>query len=65
MPKRTTAEVRREIDAERTALVAEIHGLRQDAAGALPYAIGTALALAVLTRSKTARLALKALWWLR
>lgn len=65
MPERTTADVRRDIDTERAALVGEIHDLRRDVSGALPYAIGTALALAVLTRSKTARLALKALWWLR
>jgi hypothetical protein len=31
----------------------------------LPFAIGTALAVAVLTKSKTARSALKVLWWLR
>ena len=63
--KRTTAQVRSEITAEREALIADIHGLRQDVASVLPYAIGTALALAVITRSKTARSALKILWWLR
>ena len=57
--------MRAEIAAERQALVGDIHGLRQDVASVLPYAIGTALALAVLTRSKTARSALKILWWLR
>jgi hypothetical protein len=65
MPKRTTELVRAEIAAERKALVGEIHGLRQDAATVLPYAIGTAVAVAVLTKSKTARSALKVLWWLR
>ena len=65
MPKRTTQDVRREIGAEREALVREVGALRHDVAGVLPYAVGTALALAVLTRSKSARLALKALWWLR
>ena len=65
MPKRTTAQVRTEIDAERAALVGEIHGLRADVASMLPYAIGAALAAAVVTRSKTARTALKVLWWLR
>jgi hypothetical protein len=65
MPKRTTELVRAEIAAEREALVGEIHGLRQDAATVLPYAIGTAVAVAVLTKSKTARSALKVLWWLR
>ena len=63
--KRTTAQVHTEIAAEREALVGDIRGLRHDAAGVLPYAIGTALALAILTRSKTARTALKLLWWLR
>jgi hypothetical protein len=65
MPKRTTAQVRSEIDTERSALVGEIHGLRQDVASVLPYAIGAALAAAIVTRSKTARAALKILWWLR
>jgi hypothetical protein len=65
MPKRTTEQVRAEIAAEREALVGEIHGLRQDAASVLPFAIGTALAVAVLTKSKTARSVLKVLWWLR
>ena len=65
MPERTTAQVRSEIDAERAALVGEIHGLRKDVASVLPYAIGAALVAAVLTRSKTARTALKVLWWLR
>ena len=51
--------------AEREALVGDIHGLRQDVANVLPFAIGTALALAVITRSKTARGALKILWWLK
>jgi hypothetical protein len=63
--KRTTAHVRAEMDAERSALVGEIHGLRQDVAGVLPYAVAAALAAAILTRSKTARTALKILWWLR
>jgi hypothetical protein len=63
--KRTTHQVRVEIDAEREALVREVGALRRDVAGALPYALGTALALALLTRSKTARFALRALWWLR
>jgi hypothetical protein len=65
MPKRTTGQVRAEITAEREALVGEIHGLRQDAASVLPFAIGAALAVAVLTKSKTARSVLKVLWWLR
>ena len=65
MPERTTTHVRGEIDAERAALVGEIHGLRQDVARVLPYAIGAAVAAAVVTRSKTARAALKILWWLR
>jgi len=64
-PKRTTEQVRTEIGAEREALVRDIGALRQEVAGVLPYAIGTALALAVLTKSKTARTALKVLWWLR
>jgi hypothetical protein len=63
--KRTTAQVRTEIAAEREALVGDIRGLRRDVAGVLPYALGAALALAVITRSKTARLALRVLWWLR
>jgi hypothetical protein len=63
--KRTTAQVRSEIAAEREALVGNIRGLRQDVARVLPYALGTALALAVITKSKTARTALKILWWLR
>ncbi|MGH3017390.1 MAG: hypothetical protein ACRDLU_03340 [Gaiellaceae bacterium] len=63
--KRTTAQVRNEIAAQREALVGDIRGFRQDVAGVLPYAIGTALALAILTRSKTARTALRILWWLR
>ena len=63
--KRTTAQVREEIAAEREALIGDIRGLRQDVTGVLPYAIGTALALAILTRSKTARTALKILWWLK
>jgi len=63
--KRTTAQVRGEIAAEREALVGDIGALRHDVAGVLPYAIGTALALAVITKSKTARAALKILWWLR
>lgn len=62
---RTTAQVRAEIGAEREALVGEIEALRRDVASVLPYAIGTALVLAVITRSKTARAALKILWWLR
>ncbi len=65
MPKRTTEQVRAEIAAEREALVGEIRGLRHDATTVLPFAIGTALAVAVLTKSKTARSALKVLWWLR
>ena len=65
MPNRTTEQVRAEIAAEREALVGAIHGLRPDAASVLPFAIGTALAVAVLTKSKTARSALKVLWWLR
>jgi hypothetical protein len=63
--KRTTAQVRAEMAAERQALVGEIHGLRQDVASVLPFAIGTAVALAIITRSKTARTALKILWWLK
>ena len=63
--KRSTAQVRAEIAAEREALVGDIRGVRHDVAGVLPYAIGTALAVAVLTRSKTARTALKVLWWLK
>ena len=66
MPEqRTTELVRSEIASERQALVGEIHGLRRDAASVLPFAIGTALAVAVLTKSKAARGALKVLWWLR
>lgn len=66
MPKkRTTQQVRAEIATEREALVDDIRGLRHDAATVLPFAIGTALAVAVLTKSKTARGALKVLWWLR
>ena len=65
MPKRTTEQLRAEIGAEREALISDIHGLRADVAKVLPFAIGTALALAVITRSKTARAALKILWWLR
>ncbi|MET0938051.1 MAG: hypothetical protein ABWY51_02355, partial [Gaiellaceae bacterium] len=63
--KRTTAQVRTEIAAEREALLGDIRGLRQDVAGVLPFAIGAAVALAVITRSKTARTALKILWWLK
>ena len=63
--KRTTQQVRAELAAEREALVKDIGGLRQDVASVLPFAIGTALAVAVLTRSKTARSVLKVLWWLR
>jgi hypothetical protein len=63
--KRTTAQVRTEIAAQREALVVDIHGLREDVAKVLPFAIGTALVLAVITRSKTARAALRILWWLR
>jgi len=65
MSDRTTAQVRGEIAAERAALVGEIEALRREVATMLPYAIGTALVLAVLTRSRTARTALKILWWLR
>lgn len=65
MADRTTAQVRREIAAERAALVGEIEALRRDVATVLPYAIGTALVLAIVTRSKTARTALRILWWLR
>ena len=65
MPDRSTEQVRTEIAAEREALVGEIGALRQDVASALPYALGAALLLAVLTRSKTARMALRILWWLR
>jgi hypothetical protein len=63
--KRTTAQVRAEIAAEREALVADIRGMRQDVAGVLPYAIGTAVVVAILTRSKTARSVLRILWWLK
>jgi len=63
--KRTTAQVRTEIAAAREALAGDIHGLREDVAKALPFAIGTALVFAVITRSKTARTALRILWWLR
>ncbi len=63
--KRTKEHVRAEIATERQALVGEIQALRHDAASILPYAIGTALAVAVLTKSKTARRTLKVLWWLR
>ena len=65
MPKRTTQQVRGEIAAERSALVGEIEALRRDVASVLPYAVGTALVLAIVTRSKTARTALRILWWLR
>jgi hypothetical protein len=65
MPKRTTADVRSDIDRERDALVGEIRGLRQDVSSVLPYAIGAALAAAIVTRSKTARAALRILWWLK
>jgi hypothetical protein len=65
MPDRTTEHVRADIAAEREALVGEIGALRQDLASVLPYALGTALLLAILTRSKTARMALRILWWLR
>ena len=65
MPDRTTQQVREEIAAERAALVGEIEAMRRDVAAVLPYAIGTALVMAILTRSKTARTALKILWWLR
>ena len=63
--KRTKQTVRADIAAEREALVGEIQGLRHDSARVLPYAIGAALAVAVLTKSKTARRTLKVLWWLR
>ncbi len=63
--KRTTAHVRADIETERSAVIGEIHGLRQGVTSVLPFAVGTALALAVITRSKTARAALKILWWLR
>jgi hypothetical protein len=65
MPKRTTQQVRAEIAAEREALVQEVGGLRRDVASVLPFAIGAALVAALVTRSKTARTALKILWWLR
>jgi hypothetical protein len=65
VPERTTQQVRGEIAAERAALVGEIGALRRDVASVLPYAIGTALVLAIVTRSKTARTALRILWWLR
>jgi hypothetical protein len=65
MPSRTTDQVRTEIAAERAALVGEIGALRKDVASVLPFALGAALLLALLTRSKTARLALRILWWLR
>ena len=65
MPKRTTEQVRAEMAAEREALIGEIGALRQDVAKMLPFALGTALVLAIVTRSKTARTALKILWWLR
>jgi hypothetical protein len=63
--KRTREQVLAEIDVERDRLVGDIRALRGDVAGVLPYAIGTALAVAVLTRSKVARRTLKILWWLR
>lgn len=63
--KRTVEQVRKDIASEREALVREIGGIRHDVAGALPYALGAAVTLAVLTKSKTARSALKILWWLR
>lgn len=63
--KRTMEQVRTEIATEREELVDDIRGLRQDTARVLPFAIGTALAVAVLTKSRTARSALKVLWWLR
>jgi hypothetical protein len=63
--KRTKETVRAEIAAERKALVGEIQALRHDSASVLPYAVGAALAIAILTKSKTARTTLKVLWWLR
>lgn len=65
MPERTIEQVRSEIDAERRLLVDDIAVLRQDMKRVLPLAIGAALALAVLTRSKSALRAFKVLWWLR
>ena len=65
MPDRSTGQVRAEIAAERQALVDEVAALRQDVAKMLPFALGAALVLAIVTRSKTARTALRILWWLR
>ncbi len=65
MPERTIEEVRSEIDAERRLLVDDVTILREDLKRVLPLAIGAAVALAVVTRSKSARRAIKLLWWLR
>ena len=62
MPDRPVEEIRLEIAAERQGLANDLDALNDEARTVVPVAVGTLIAVALLTRKKRLMSGLKLLW---
>ena len=62
MPDRPVEEIRLEIAAERQGLANDLDGLNDEVRTVVPVAVGTLIAVALLTRKKRLMSGLKLLW---
>jgi len=62
MPERSVEEIRLEIASEREALAADLDELHDQVRSVVPFAVGTLIAVALLSREKRLRSGFKLLW---
>ena len=62
MPDRPVEEIRLEIAAERQGLANDLDALNDEVRSVVPVAVGTLIAVALLTRKKRLMSGLKLLW---
>ena len=62
MPDRPVEEIRLEIAAERQGLANDLDALNDEVRSVVPIAVGTLIAVALLTRQKRLMSGLKLLW---
>jgi len=62
MPDRSVEEIRLEIAAERQGLASDLDALHDEVRSVVPFAVGTLIAVALLSRQKRLRSGFKLLW---
>ena len=62
MPDRSVEEIRLEIASERRALAADLDALHDEVRSVVPFAVGTLIAVALLSNEKRLRSGVKLLW---